>query len=242
MKKLGRVVGHIPARGGSKRVPIKNLRIINGKPLLQYAVESAIESNALDEVVVNTDNIDIACLAKSLGVNVYMRAPELASDTATGDDFNYDFILHSSADTLVMVSPVCPLLEPSDIRDALSSYSLDNNVDTLISVHSTQMQVFHEDSPVNISLGGKLAPTQQNTQVQILNWAVTIWDTRLYLQRYSEGDDAYIGRNRNLFSIDPLKSIKISTEKDFQMAELLLRVRSNRLLIDKPHYWHSLPE
>lgn len=240
MKNIGRIVGHIPARGGSKRVPIKNLRMINGKPLLQYAVESAMVSGVFDDVVVNTDNEDIAQLARDLGANIYMRDPELASDEASGDDFNYDFILRTRTDTLVMVSPVCPLIEPSDIRNAFECYEQDEDIDTLITVHTTQMQVFHENVPININLGGKLSPTQKNTKVNILNWAVTIWDAKLYVERYKSGADAYIGRNRKLFPIDPIKSVKISTEEDFKMAEILLKTKNDSNIAENPIYWNNL--
>ena len=90
MNELGRVIAHIPARGGSQRVPLKNLRLIGGEPLLFYAIDAARKSRVIDELYVNTDSEKIAAYAAAQGVSVYLRDPELASDLATSDQFNMD--------------------------------------------------------------------------------------------------------------------------------------------------------
>ncbi|QVL50109.1 MAG: hypothetical protein KFB96_06495 [Thiocapsa sp.] len=239
MKNLGKIVGHIPARAGSKRVPAKNLRLIDNAPLLSYAVNAALASCRLNEVVVNTDGLEISKLAKSLGAKVFMRDAQYATDSASGDDFNHDFISKWYVDTLVMINPVCPLINTSDIDAALDAYAQDDTADTLITVQSTQMQVFFEAEPVNITLGGHLAPTQQNRHVDILNWAVTIWDAKAYQNRYQTGGDAYIGRQRLLFSIEPLHAIKISTEEDFRLAEAVLKARRLACVDQAPVYWRD---
>ena len=84
--KLGKVVAHIPARGGSKRVPAKNLRYLAGRPMIGYAIETALKCPRLDEVYVNTDSERIAAYAQSMGCRVYMRPAHLGSDDATGDE------------------------------------------------------------------------------------------------------------------------------------------------------------
>jgi len=116
--KLGKVIAHIPARGGSKRVPAKNLRYLAGKPMIGYAIETALASVDLDEVYVNTDSDRIAAYAESLGCRVYLRPERLASDTASGDDFRIDLIEAKPMDTLVMISPVCPPLTLDEITAA----------------------------------------------------------------------------------------------------------------------------
>lgn len=224
MRDLGRIVGHIPARGGSKRVPAKNLRYLRGKPMIEYAIESAVQSRVLDDVYVNTDSDTLAALAERLGVHVYRRSSELGSDTASGDDFTADFITRIKPATLVMVSPVCPLVEPDDVRNAVQAFR-ESDCDTLITCHETQMQTFCNGRPVNIDLDGPLAPSQQNPIVQILNWAVTIWDTRSFMRTYERNRNGYIGTNRLLFPIPATRSIKISDEDDFRLAELQLRAK-----------------
>jgi len=222
---LGKVVGHIPARAGSERVLSKNLRYIAGKPLLRYSIEAALACPQLDEVVVNTDGDDTAALAHSCGAKVFRRDPQFASSEASGDSFTYDFISKYQVDTLVMVSPVCPMVTPADISEALTSFQ-NSDADTLITSSDTQMQTFCGGKPVNIDLNGPLEPTQNNTPVRVLNWAVTVWDCAAYRRHFEADGYAYIGRKRVFLEIDPLHSIKISTERDFRSAERILLSRT----------------
>lgn len=74
----------IPARGGSKRIPHKNIRIFYGKPIIQYSIDAAFQSGLFDEVMVSTDDPEIAAVAKKLGASVpFFRSPEAAGDNAT---------------------------------------------------------------------------------------------------------------------------------------------------------------
>lgn len=73
MRDLGKIYAHIPARSGSKRVPIKNLRLLCGKPLIGYAIECAKRCNIFDEIFVNTDSDDLAAVAETYNVSVYRR-------------------------------------------------------------------------------------------------------------------------------------------------------------------------
>ncbi|GAB2695487.1 acylneuraminate cytidylyltransferase family protein [Aliiglaciecola aliphaticivorans] len=236
MRELGKVLAHIPARAGSKRVKAKNLRLLNGKPLLAYSVEAALQaSNEFDGVFVNSDSDDMLRLAKKLGASTYKRSEELASDTATGDEFTYDFILKEKPDTLVMISPVCPLIDSLEILRAIEQFK-QSKCDTLITCEQTQMQTFCEGRAVNIDADGQLRPTQENPVVQILNWAVTIWDAKKFVENFEKHGSAYIGKNRELLAIDPIKAVKISKEGDFSLAESLIRSQS-QMKKTEPEFW-----
>lgn len=224
MRDLGRIIGQIPARGGSKRVPAKNLRYLGGKPMIGYAIEAALRSGVLDDVYVNTDSDTLGALAERFGAKVYRRPAELGSDTASGDDFNADFIRKLEPTTVVMVSPVCPLVEPEDIRNAVEAYRK-SDCDTLITCSDTKMQTFCNGQPVNIDLDGPLAPSQQNPVVQVLNWAVTIWDARAFMDSYNTKGNGYIGTRRLLFPIPATRTVKVSDEEDFRLAELQLMAK-----------------
>ena len=212
----------IPARAGSKRIRSKNLRNFCGKPLLAYTIENALDVFEPEIIYVNSDSADMLNLARSYGVCQYERDANLASDESTGDEFMYDFINNNNADICVMLNPVCPLIKPEDIKRALKSFG-ENECDTLISCCNTQMQVFCDGQPVNIEENRNLEPTQNNPVVSILNWAVTIWCCKSFKSRYEKQGYAYIGEQRFLFEIEPLRAIKISHEQDFQTAEALYR-------------------
>jgi CMP-N-acetylneuraminic acid synthetase len=238
--KLGNVIAHIPARGGSKRVPSKNLRIMDGKPMIAYAAQAALACKKLGEVYINTDSDVLAQLGISLGCKTYKRPEELATDTASGDDFTYDFINAMNPDTLVMISPVCPLIETQDILEALQAYEA-SDADTLITCSKTQMQTFVEDKPVNIKVDGPLAASQDNPAIITCNWAVTIWNADTFKRLYEKNKSGYFGDNRLLWPIEPLKAVKVSEEKDFKLAEALLVAKRNEGNISTvAEYWKPL--
>lgn len=217
-----KVIAHIPARGGSKRVPRKNLRLIEGKPMISYIIEAAKGVDVIDELYVNTDDEEILKVGVQCGAQPYLREPQLAGDKATSDEFNYDIIKKLNPDVLVMLNPVCPLIESRDIEEAIQAFKK-SDCDTLITSSKTQMQVFVEGKPVNITTDEMLRPTQENPAVHTLNWAITIWDANKFVQRFEKLGYASLGEKRLFHPINEYKSVKVSLEKDFDLVSRLMR-------------------
>lgn len=223
-KRLGSTVLHIPARKGSKRVPNKNMRLLDGKPMIGYSLETAKYFIEIFDVYVNTDSLEISDYAKGFDIETYLRKPNLASDDATGDQFTYDIINELKPDTLIMLNPVCPLITPSDVQETIESYANSpNEVDTLISVSSTNMQSVFQNEFLNINPKGPLAPSQANEKVYTCNWAITIWNAQVFKNNYEKYQGGYCGTNRIFFPLSPLKSIKVSYEDDFRLAEAIMK-------------------
>jgi CMP-N-acetylneuraminic acid synthetase len=233
---IKKLVAHIPARAGSKRVKSKNLRMLRGKPMIAYAIECAKACPEIEEVYVNTDCTKLAALAEEYGVKVFLRNPELASDTATGDDFTVDIMDRLKLDTLMMISPVCPLVTPEDVTRAITAYR-SSDADTLITCEETSMQTAKGSAFVNIDPVGPLKPSQDNPKMQICNWAVTIWNADVFRRNYAEFKGGYCGTNRILFPIDPLRAVKVSYEEDFRMVEALLTARDTGMNSEAATYW-----
>lgn len=236
--KIEKLVAHIPARAGSKRVRSKNLRLMDGKPMIAYAIECAKACPEIETVYVNTDSPELMELARELGVEIYERDPSLASDTASGDDFTQDIMTRLGLDTLLMISPVCPLVTPEDVSKAIAAYTVDADADTLITCTETSMQTAKEGKFVNIDPDSPLAPSQDNPKIQICNWAVTIWNANTFLENYARTRGGYCGSKRILFPIDPLHAVKVSYEEDFRMAEALLAHQAASVTgTSEPEYW-----
>ena len=103
-----KTLGLIPARGGSKGVPRKNIREICGKPLIAWTIEAALAAERLDCVVVSTEDEEIAAVARRYGADVLMRPPELATDTASTQDVMVHALRSIPAETLVLLQPTSP--------------------------------------------------------------------------------------------------------------------------------------
>lgn len=217
-----KIVGEIPARMGSKRVLQKNLRLLDDKPLITYAIMAAKQATTLHEVYVNSDSDEIGALTQANGARFYKRPAALGSDTATQDEFNYDFIKAVKPDLLVMVNPASPLIDGSDI-DQMVAYFLEHELDTLLPVREEYVHTFYQGNPVNFTLTSRLARTQDLQPIQLATWSVGIWRADAFVRQYeTQGHAAFCGKV-GLYPLNRFKSVKISTEEDFVLAEVLMR-------------------
>ena len=137
-------IAQIPVRLGSKRVKKKNVRLLNGIPMVAYAISACKNANYIDKVVVNSESDLMRKLCDEYGVDFYERPKHLLEDHIVQDQFNYDFLKNHDCENLVMVNPVSPLVLPSDIDEAIKYYE-ENKLDSLISVRSEKYQSFYKD-------------------------------------------------------------------------------------------------
>jgi len=130
------VLAVIPARGGSKRVPRKNIRRFRGKPLIAWSIDAADASRYIDMVFVSTEDSEIRRIAEYYGATVIDRPPELATDDASNEDVCRHVLAEHPAGWVVLLQPTSPLrttehidlaLERSQIGDACVSYRRDGS-------------------------------------------------------------------------------------------------------------------
>lgn len=217
-------VVEIPARLGSKRVPRKNLREICGKPMVAYAIEAAVAAERIDEVYVNSESDLIGEVAERHGARFYRRPVELSRDEVVSDEFNADFLRNVPCDALVMVNPVSPLVEASDIDGAVERFE-QTGCDSLISVREERLHAFFRDEPLNFEPDGLLPMTQNIEPVRVCAWTVCVWRKETFLESFETKGHAVFSGRVDFFPIDPLKSLKISYEPEFLMAERLIAAR-----------------
>ncbi|RQP21621.1 acylneuraminate cytidylyltransferase family protein [Piscinibacter terrae] len=136
-----RVLALVPARRGSKGLPMKNIRLLHGKPLLAWPIEAASGSTLVDRVVISTEDPEFAAIAQRAGADApFLRPAELANDTAP----SIGFILHAldtleaagdAYDYLVLLEPTSPLTETSDVDAALRQlHARRNEADAIVGV------------------------------------------------------------------------------------------------------------
>lgn len=136
------VLAFIPARGGSKGIPRKNLALLAGKPLIQYTLDAALSSTCIDDILLSTDNEEIAACAARCGLATrYRRPAELAGDASpmiAAVEHALDWYAGERGqrpDALLVLQPTSPLRTTEDIDGAIASFAA-SGADTLASVHS----------------------------------------------------------------------------------------------------------
>lgn len=228
----------IPARGGSKGVPRKNVRLLQGKPLIAWTIEAAKNVGAIDRVYVSTDDDEIARVAESYGAEILKRPPELAEDlTLDLPVFQYHLKELQSAnelpDAVVDLRATAPLRTAQHIKQGIDLLvSKGNSVDSVRAVveapkHPYKMWNLKDDLLTPFlpeSFTGMHEPF--NTARQLLpvvyqnNGAVNVIWSQTILQKESMTGEAIAG-----FEMDAISSINIDSEIDFTLAELMMAER-----------------
>ena len=222
----------ITARSGSKGVKDKNIRQLEGKPLLAYTVEAALRSGCFDCVHVSTDSEEYAKIAKAYGADVpFLRETSLATDTAGTWDVlracveQYDR-LGQKFDTVTLLQPTSPLRDVLDIQKAFQIFE-EKHAQSVVSV----CEVEHSPMLCNTlgtdgSMDGfvdlnKVGRRQDMETYYRLNGAIYIQTTKLLMEQgnlYGSGAYAYVMSQEH--------SIDIDTELDFLIAETILKFRA----------------
>ena len=224
------MISIIPARGGSKGLPGKNIRLMNGKPLIAYAVEEALKAKHIDRVIISTDDEEIARIAVKYGAELpFMRPAELASDTAMAVD-NYIYTIGrleeesgKSIDSFVVLQPTSPLRIAEDIDGAVELFE-NKNADSVISycqeAHPVTWHKFLDEEGRFVDIFDSNIKNRQDNRVSYYpNGAVYVFRTSMIRERkyYTSNSYAYI--------MPRTRSVDIDFIEDFEYAEFLLSRR-----------------
>ena len=210
----------IPARGGSKRIPKKNLVDVNGKPLLQYVIETC--KNITDEIYVSTDNSDIKKFTKSMNVNVIERPERLATDKAKTEDVVKDFLEKIETDLFCVVQPTSPLLHFYSIlfgieqmEQPLDIYS---SYDSIISVcEDVNYYWGNNGKSINFELGNRKR-TQEHQTWYRENGAFYVTTKHNFLK-----SNILQNGNVGFVVMKESESIDIDTHEDLELVKKIMR-------------------
>jgi N-acylneuraminate cytidylyltransferase/CMP-N,N'-diacetyllegionaminic acid synthase len=236
MNHSSRVLAIIPARSGSKGLPGKNLRPLDGRPLVTWPISAALGSSAVDRVIISTDDEKIAEVARIAGADVpFMRPSSLSGDTAS----SMDVVMHALDtmatlgeifDYVVLLEPTSPLTESSDIDQALSRLiSAGSHADAIVGV--SRVEATHPEYDVRVGENGLLRPyaapnfslLRRRQDIEPLYFL----EGSLYISRvdaFKRNKSFY--HNRTLgYEVPRWKSIEVDDLFDFIVIEALVKWR-----------------
>ena len=182
-----KIIGMIPARMGSQRVKRKNLRLLNGKPLVEYIFDAASKADYLDEIYINSEDQIFEDIASPYGIKFYKRDPFLAGEEATNDHFAFDFLRNMECDILIQLLPTSPFITTQDINSFIE-YMLKNNLETLTSVEPKQIGCIYEDKPVNFDTNAILEKSQNLKPVLAYTGALMGWNRNKFIENIDKGN------------------------------------------------------
>jgi CMP-N-acetylneuraminic acid synthetase len=236
---MNKIIAMIPARMGSKRVLKKNIRYLCGKPLIRYAIDSAKASGCFDEIWINSESDLIGALAVACGVGFHKRPSELASDTATNQDFTSEFLSVHECDYVIMLNPTSPLLQPGTIQ-RFCEYTKGGAFDTVLSVLEERAECFFQAKPVNFSTNEKIN-SQHMVPVEKVVWAMTAWKREHFLMVADRGGCSVFAGRLGRFAIPLDESCDIDTQEEWDFAKTKLLSQQSRSGTNQEaiEYWET---
>lgn len=226
-----RVLGVIPARGGSKSIPLKNIKLLAGKPLIAWTIEAAKESK-LYRTILSTDSDEIAKMGRSLGVDVpFTRPSELATDTANAIPVIQHALkecekLDGKYDAVMMLQPTTPMRLSSDITKAIDYLYEHSNIDSVISItpaseYPERMKYLDKDGNIEhppFCEAYENQPRQELRPVYERNGAIYLTRRNVLVNQNS-----FSGSKSYGMIVTKWRSVNIDTPFDFEIADLIMK-------------------
>ncbi len=225
------VLALIPARAGSKGLPGKNTRPLLGKPLINWSIEAALKTKYIDDVVVSTDSLEIAEIARQAGANLpFIRPGDLATDTATSVDVaihalsEMNSLFGATYDFVMLLEPTSPIRKTADLETMIEKLVFRSpNFDGIVSLgevreHPSYMKKLHGERFSNLI---KDSPSTSRRQV---NEAVYFPYGLAYIVKCSTllTEQTFYPENCTYHIIEPEQCYEIDSIQDFAFIESLL--------------------
>ena len=229
-----KILAVIPARGGSKGIPRKNIALLRGRPLIAYTIDAALAATSLERIIVSTDDVEIAAVSRGLGAEVLMRPAELARDETS----TVSVLQHVVAelvgtgyrpDAVMTLQPTSPLRTTTHIDEAARAFANDPLADSLVSCIEVP-HVFHPQSVMRLTAEGSLVPfldlpqpgrRQDKGSVFARNGAA------IYITSTERLGEFVFGGRLIPYMMPEAMSIDIDTPADLAIAERLLDEESS---------------
>lgn len=216
-------------KANSQRVPGKNFRPLHGKPLFQWILDSLLESEVIDQVVINTDARHILAengLTDSDRVRIRDRKPELCGDLVSMNLILADDIAAVAADTYVMTHTTNPMLKPATIAAAMRAYETGvaaGTADSLFTVNKIQTRFYRADGSAVNHDPDNLIQTQD-----LEPWYEENSNLFIFSRQSFAKTNARIGKAPVLFEMDKMEAVDIDTPEDWALAEAIASLHDEK--------------
>ncbi len=210
----------IPARGGSKRLPRKNILPFAGRPMIEWTIDAALESDLFSDVIVSTDDDEIASIGRAAGAEVHMRGEEISNDASTLIQVVKHTLEHEDPDQICMLLANCPLRTAEDIKSSSEAF-LEHNIPAALSVTSFlwtppfRALTMADDGTIAGAFDDWIMKKSQLYPDVVCPSGAIYW-ARPDVMRTAE--DLYVPGLRGI-KMPWYRAIDIDTREDFQLAE-----------------------
>ena len=227
---MNNITALIPARGGSKTIPGKNIKEFAGKPLIIHSIEYALESKFVDEVVVSTDDIKISKISRDTGAAIIKRPDELSTDTAATESAVEHYLNSRSKkpDIIVLLQATSPL-RPKNSLDKAITYFIKEEFDSLLSITPTHRFFWRvkDDNTAYAEYDYLYRPLRQDMNPEDMRY-IENGSLYIFTRKHFEKIGNRLGGKIGYVAWSEEYSLEIDTPLDFEFVEKLFLSNSTR--------------
>ena len=219
---MNKILAFIPARGGSKGIPNKNIKLFNGKPLIEWTIDSALKSKLISKVIVSSDSQKILSISKKLGAEIVLRPKSISGDFATTESAIKHYIKNTkeSFDTIVLLSPTSPIRKMSDIDNAIKEFKskkLDSCFSASILLDFLIWKLNKKKKFESINYNFQNRGTRQKRDLNYVeNGSIYVFKTKL-IKNYNNRIAGKIG----IYLMNFWQSFEIDVKDDWKLLEII---------------------
>ncbi len=225
-----RIISIIPARGGSKSIPRKNVKLLLGKPLIAHSILESLSSRYIDQTIVSTEDSEIASISEKYSAKVLKRPEILATDTASTEPVLINVLqqLHDEGsiepDYIVLLQPTSPIRRPNDIDKAIETL-FDNSGDSLLSVCDNKSFLWSKTGK-SLNYDYNTRPRRQDKQWELVeNGSIYITSKKVLLEQNNQ-----LGGSVIPYVMPSWASFEIDEPFDFDIVDFIMHKKLGNLL------------
>ena len=224
----------IPARGGSKRIPRKNLQLLDSIPLITFTIRAAKKSGIFNKIVLSSDDKEILEIGRNEGLEVDVRPIDYGGDLITKDQVLFEYMgrnnVEKEFDTVAVLLPTCPFRNEEHVREAMSLFNIEKQTDVLISVCEYEFPIQFSISEIGKNLfvlddeNSFEATRSQEKEVKYHpNGAIYITTTSSFMKTRS-----FFKKELTAYKMSALSSYDIDYSYQLEIAEILVEKIKNK--------------
>lgn len=217
----------IPARIGSERLKHKNLSLLNGKPLIYYAINASKKSNVFDKIYLNSDSSIFEKISLRYGTNFFLRKKSLGGSNVKSDSVVYDFFKNNDCDILMWINPIAPLIKVEEIKSTLDFF-LKNKLNSLITVHKKFAHSLLEGKPINFKFDEIFSKTQDLKPITIMNYSIMMWTKKSFIKNYEKNGHAILHGKRGFYEISNNSALNVKYSEDLELISKIMKINLNK--------------
>jgi len=219
-----KIIAIIPARGGSKAIPKKNIKIFAGKPLIVHSIEQALTTPQIDTVYVSTDDDEIAKVSRKVGAEIIHRPREISGDTATTESAieHTLSVLKEKPNIIVLLQATSPLRPKSSIENAIDKF-INGNYDSLLSISPTHRFFWKiKNGQINAEYDYMNRPRRQAIKQEDIKY-VENGSIYIFTREHFEKNGNRLGGRIGYVIFPEEYSFEIDNYSDFEFFEILAK-------------------